>query len=134
MGNDPAFDKRSKQKKLNILVVDDQRIPRLLGSKVVEKMGHTPITAINGVECLAKFKECGDIAVVVLDYQMPQMNGMDALKELMKIDPDVKVIICSADTECLKPEDFLCSGAKVFLAKPYDIETLRNRINELVDQ
>jgi len=128
--DEPITERKSKQRK--ILIVDDAVVLRLLGTRMVERMGHSAITADNGRDCIAKFKDDPDIDVVVLDYMMPQMNGMDALRELMGMNPNAKVIICSGYTENLVPEDFLGAGASAFLAKPYDYDKLKDTIDKLL--
>ena len=125
------LNKSQGKKQHRILVVDDERINRFLTSRVLEKAGHSAITAENGSEAIKRYKE-NEFSVVVLDFQMPVMNGMDALKELIKIDPEVKVIVCSAYSGDRGSEDFIKEGAKAFILKPFDISTIRDTIDKLI--
>ena len=77
-----------------ILLVDDEEYVRDLGKRILEHAGYTVITAANGKEALEIYaREQSNIALVVLDLIMPQMEGKKCLEELLKINPHVKVIV-----------------------------------------
>lgn len=84
-------------------------------------------TAINGDEAVEKFKSfLNKPDIIIMDYRMPLKNGIEATKEIVKIDSDTKIIFASADStvETLA----LSVGAISFLEKPFDIEKLVNLI------
>ena len=79
-----------------ILLVDDEEFVRDLGARILSKAGYNVLTATNGKEALDLFeKERTQISLVILDLIMPEMGGKECLKELRKIDPQLKVLIAS---------------------------------------
>lgn len=98
-----------------VLIVDDAAFMRTTLKLILEKNGFDVVgDAVNGKVGLAKYKElCPDI--VTLDITMPEMDGITALKEIIKIDRNAKVVIVSAmGQECYVREAILC-GAKGFI-------------------
>lgn len=105
---------------MNALVVDDDKsIARLVRSHL-EKQGFTVATAENGQEALALLKS-EHFHLIVLDWEMPQLNGLETLK-ILRADPataQIPVIMLTAKDE---PEEVLAgwaTGANLYLAKPY---------------
>lgn len=110
-----------------ILVVDDEREVCELYCKILSKEGYEPISAFNGREALDKFKSenPGGVDLVILDYHMQEMNGLEVLREIRKIDKDMPVIMISgssdsevkAEAKKLKIVDFLskCISVREFL-------------------
>ena len=75
-----------------ILLVDDEELVRDLGARILSKAGYDVLTAANGKEALDFFeKGRTQISLVILDLIMPEMGGKECLKELRKIDPQLKV-------------------------------------------
>lgn len=82
--------------KLKILVVDDEEICVLVTAKILEYLGMDTLIAYDGVEAVNIYGEEGDsIDCVIMDIQMPRMNGIEAFKRLKAIREDVKVVIAS---------------------------------------
>jgi len=105
-----------------ILLVDDEEYVRDLGKRILEREGYTVITAANGKDALAIYaKEQSSIALVVLDLIMPQMEGKKCLEELLKINPDVKVIVSTGHSPDARESLLLGSLARGFVNKPYEV-------------
>jgi PAS domain S-box-containing protein len=115
----------------SVLVVDDEEGLRRVAQRVLEREGFAVQVARDGVEALRLFKaKAAEIGVVLLDLTMPRMGGAEALREMRRVQPDVRVILMTgyADaTEELRVEDL--AG---FLAKPYEpkqlVETVRRAL------
>ena len=115
----------------SVLVVDDEEGLRRVAQRVLEREGFAVQVARDGVEALRLFKaKAAEIGVVLLDLTMPRMGGAEALREMRRVQPDVRVILMTgyADaTEELRIEDL--AG---FLAKPYEpkqlVETVRRAL------
>lgn len=112
----------------NILIIDDARLIREKLSAILSKQGHTIIgTAENGQEGLVQFKKLKP-DLVTLDITMPVMDGIETLKEIMKVDPQACVVICSAMGQQRLVVEAIEIGAKDFIIKPFDdkriIETI----------
>ena len=82
--------------KLKVLVVDDEEICVLVTAKILEHLGMDTLIAHDGVEAVNIYGEESDsIDCVIMDIQMPRMNGIEAFKRLKAIREDVKVVIAS---------------------------------------
>ncbi|MDJ0623794.1 MAG: response regulator [Desulfocapsaceae bacterium] len=82
--------------KLKVLVVDDEEICVLVTAKILEHLGMDALVAHDGVEAVNIYGENSDsIDCVIMDIQMPRMNGIEAFKRLKTIREDVKVVIAS---------------------------------------
>jgi PAS domain S-box-containing protein len=117
-----------------ILLVDDEAYVRDLGRRVLEKEGYNVITAANGHEAVEAYKAKGaTISLVILDLIMPVMDGKHCLEEILKADPEAKVLIASGCSPDHAPREVMESG-KGFIGKPLNMEkllkTLRNVLNE----
>ncbi len=114
-----------------ILLVDDEEIIRNMGTALLEDLGYTVYTAENGARALEIYKENRKkIALVVLDVVMPIMGGMECLKKLKTLNPDIKVIIASGFSRSDTSSDFKKNGAADFIDKPYRQITLAEAIKK----
>ncbi len=106
-----------------ILLVDDEELVRDLGKRILERAGYTVITASNGKTALEIYpREQSNIGLVVLDLIMPQMGGEKCLERLLKLNPQVKVVVSSGHSLSPKERDLLRAHAKGFVDKPYQIK------------
>ncbi len=105
---------------ITILVIDDEEIIRLVAKSLLENMGYTVLLASDGQEGIEIFELNQDIiSAVILDVIMPRMDGRETLAELQKINPEIKIIMASGFSQADKIDDFILSGAKEFIHKPY---------------
>ena len=119
--------------KKSLLVVDDEEPVQDLAQAILEEYGYTVMTANDGVEGVEMFKEhVGEIDVVLLDMTMPRMNGDQAYREMRKIRPDVKVILSSGYSEQDAVGRFDEDGLSAFVQKPYQIQTLVERVRQVI--
>jgi PAS domain S-box-containing protein len=116
-----------------ILVADDDDGIRRMTHTALERLGYQVLLASNGEEAIQIFLERHrEIAVVILDWAMPIMNGNEALKRILAIDPAATVLMSSgyAETETLERV-----GARLpagFLQKPYTTSYLAERLREII--
>lgn len=111
------------------LVVDDEKAVRDVGIALVTYLGFKPIGAADGEEALKLFEEHGEeLAFVLLDMTMPQMDGIAALREMKRRRPDARVILCSGFGEQDAAERSAIEGAAGFIQKPYGLEQLKTTI------
>lgn len=103
--------------KLNVLVVDDSSLARRMVRAVLEEMGHTVEEASDGPQALERyFIQRHDL--VFLDMVMQGMYGLDVLAKLREFDPNVKVIVATADIQTSTREQVKAAGATAFINKP----------------
>lgn len=118
-----------------ILVVDDEALVRNLAKTVLERQGFRIVTANDGEEALDIYRrEAGSIDLILLDYIMPRMNGMQVFKELQQFNPEVRVVFSSGYHTDHDVDQLLAAGAKAFVPKPYRSQELVNRIRQVLGQ
>jgi len=115
-----------------ILLVDDEEMVRSLGVAMLSMLGFTTITAKDGQEAVNIFKETPDIAFVVLDLTMPQMDGEQCFRELRRLQPAVKVIMASGYNEQEVSQKFAGEGPSGFIQKPFSLSELRASIKRVI--
>jgi len=117
-----------------ILLVEDWEAVRELGVIILEKFGYTVLSACDGQEALDVYeKEQGNISLVILDIIMPRMDGKECLEQLLRINPDVKVIISSGVGQYDLINDVVEIGAKGAVHKPYSMRQLLGMVREVLD-
>jgi hypothetical protein len=115
----------------HILVVDDERSLRKLLRTVLEAEGYTVAEAGNGVEALEQVG-AGGIDLVVLDQMMPEMDGLEACRQLRAGYPNLPVIMLTAKSEEFDRIMGLEMGADDYMAKPYSPRELTARIKAVL--
>jgi len=115
-----------------VLLVDDEENVRAIGKEMLEELGFEVVTASDGLEALQIYERTPEVAVVVLDLTMPNMDGEQCLRELRRLDGNVKVIMSSGFSESEVTRKFLGKGMGGFVHKPYTFATLRNAVMQLL--
>ncbi len=114
-----------------ILLVEDEEPIRDLGRRILEQSGYTVLTASDGMEALDLYNKDKDrIALAILDLIMPRMGGKECFRELLKVNPQVKVLLTSGYTSGGTLKDATELGASGFVGKPYDIGQMLKTIRE----
>ena len=108
----------------SVLIVDDELFIVELYRDILQLRGYKVIgTAFDGEEALKKYGSISEKPdIIIMDHRMPIMNGVDATKEIMKINPKQKVIFVSADV--LVEKEARDAGAIEFLPKPFRMDDL----------
>jgi two-component system OmpR family response regulator/two-component system alkaline phosphatase synthesis response regulator PhoP len=115
----------------HILVVDDERSIRKLLRMQLEAEGYTVAEAGNGREALEQVRS-GGIDLVVLDYMMPEMNGLEACQQLRTEYPGLPVIMLTAKGEEIDRIMGLELGADDYIAKPYSVREFTARVKAVL--
>jgi two-component system cell cycle sensor histidine kinase/response regulator CckA len=117
-----------------ILLVDDEETIRDLGKEILTALGYKVLTASNGREALAVYANAqDDVSLVVLDLIMPEMGGKQCLEELLRINPEVKVLISTGYSLNGSTEETPVSGARGFINKPYKGKQLLRAVRHALD-
>ncbi len=118
-----------------VLIVDDDSMVRKMLVKVFQKEEYITHEASDGNSALRIFRD-ENIDVVITDIVMPDMEGIETIRELRKINPDVKIIAFSGGGS-LAPDGYLkiaaSMGAKYTFQKPFDINELKEAVKKLLD-
>ncbi len=125
---------RRKKMSARVLIVDDVAFMRMLLKDMMTKAGHEVVgEATNGKEAVEKYRDLKP-DLVFMDTIMSEMNGIEATKEIMRLNPNAKVIICSAMGQQMMVMEAMQAGAKDFVVKPFRedkvMETLSKVMNE----
>lgn len=116
---------------MKILLVDDSATMRRIQKTQVNSLGISDvIEAGDGEEALKKLKEVMPIDLIMLDWNMPVMDGLTFLKKL-RSEPaykDVKVIMCTSESEKTRVVEALKAGANNYLVKPFTPEALKEKL------
>lgn len=115
-----------------VLIVDDAAFMRMMIKDILQKNGFEVVgEASNGIEAVDLYKkEKPD--VVTMDITMPDMDGIEAVKEIKSFDPAAKVIMCSAMGQQSMVMDAIKSGAKDFIVKPFQADRVLEAIRKVV--
>jgi CheY-like chemotaxis protein len=130
---DPPI-RNPKGKRELILVVDDDLALLEVAADMLEFEDYRVILAKDGLEALQIYRRIGKkIALIVLDYFLPVMDGDAVFDELKAIDPDVRVVLSSGFGEQAKLGSMLARGLRGFLPKPYTHEKLIGHIQSIIE-
>jgi two-component system chemotaxis response regulator CheY len=113
-----------------ILVVDDAAFMRMMIREILVKHGFEVVgEAADGVEAVAKYQELKP-DLVTMDITMPEMDGIEALRQIRAIDDKAVVIMCSAMGQQALVVDAIQAGARDFIVKPFQAERVTEAIRK----
>ncbi|OOM10671.1 response regulator [Clostridium saccharobutylicum] len=115
-----------------VLIVDDAAFMRITLKSMLENNGFEVVgEAENGIIGVQKYVELNP-DVVTMDITMPEMSGIDALKEMKKINPNVKVVMISAMGQDTLIRESVIAGAKSFIVKPFKEEFMVKTLTQVL--
>jgi two-component system chemotaxis response regulator CheY len=115
---------------MRALVVDDSRSMRTIILKQLKELGFEVYEAENGQEALSRLHEVKNIQLVLLDWNMPEMDGLEVLS-LIRAEPaykEVRVMMVTTESEMSRVATALEAGASEYLMKPFDREALLEKL------
>ena len=116
----------------NILICDDAAFMRMMIKDILSKNGYNVAgEAENGLKAVEKFKEVSP-DLVLMDITMPEMDGIQALKEIKKLDAGALVIMCSAMGQQAMVIESIQAGAKDFIVKPFQADRVIEAVKKVV--
>jgi CheY-like chemotaxis protein len=118
-----------------ILLVDDEKSIRDLGSELLKRFGYTVLTASSGEEALETYtSRPNEIDLVIMDIGMPGMGGHKCLREIVRADPSAKVLISSGYSVNGQVKETLEVGAVGYVGKPYRLADLLEKVRAVFDR
>jgi two-component system chemotaxis response regulator CheY len=115
-----------------ILIVDDTLFMRTLLKNIPFSGGHTIAgEAVDGDDAIAKYRELKP-DLVTMDVVMPKMNGIEALKGIRSLDPNAKVIMCTAVGQEQMVKLAIKTGARGYIVKPFQAPKVLEEINNVL--
>ena len=111
-----------------VLVCDDAIFMRTMISDILSGAGYEVVgEAETGVQAIARYKELKP-DLVTMDIVMPDMGGIDAVREIVKGDANAKILMCSAMGQQALVVEAIQAGAKDFVVKPFESATVQDAI------
>jgi PAS domain S-box-containing protein len=117
-----------------ILFVDDEASLARLGQRCLTPLGYTVVTEVDGLAALDRFRQSPDqFDLVITDQTMPKLTGAALAAELLRIRPNIPIILYTGGGVIMPPEDMRRLGIRGFLAKPYTMSDLAALIRRVLD-
>ena len=117
-----------------ILLVDDEKLLRELGSQILQGSGYRIVTAANGEEALSIYSGAREeIDLILMDIVMPGMGGVKCLGEILSVSPEAKVILASGYHGEVDHREGELSGAAAYISKPFRKADLLRTIRRVLD-
>lgn len=115
-----------------ILVVDDAAFMRMMIKDILSKNGYEVIgEADNGARAIEKYKELKP-DLVIMDITMPEVDGIQAVKEIKKFDENAKIIMCSAMGQQAMVIESIQAGARDFVVKPFQADRVLEAVKKIL--
>jgi CheY-like chemotaxis protein len=119
----------------HVLLADDEPAIRETSFEMLRNLGYTVTCCKDGAEALSYFRENHkEVDLVVLDMIMPNVSGDECFHEMHKINSGVPVIISSGFSEGNEVQTLMQKGAKLFLQKPFNSETLSEAVAQFINK
>lgn len=117
-----------------VMIVDDEEFVIMLAQRVLTDEGYRVVTAKDGFQAIETYRKLKDqIALIILDFTMPIMDGADVFAELLMINPKVPVVLSSGFAEQERLRSMLARGLRGFMPKPYTQQKLLAQIRSTLD-
>lgn len=115
-----------------ILIVDDAAFMRMMIKDVLTKNGFEVVgEAENGAKAIEKYKELTP-NLVIMDITMPEVDGIQAVKEIKKIDGNAKIVMCSAMGQQAMVIEAIQAGARDFIVKPFQADRVIEAVRKVL--
>mgnify|MGYP006287180059 CR=1 FL=1 len=116
----------------SVLIVDDAAFMRLNLKNIIGGLGFEVVgEAENGKKSIEKYKDL-EPDLVTMDITMPEMDGIEALKNIIEYDSKANIIVCSAMGQQNMVIKAIEAGAKDFIVKPFDEERIEEALNKVM--
>jgi len=115
-----------------ILVVDDAAFMRMMLKNILSANGHEVIgEAENGIQSMEKYEQLKP-ELITMDVVMPQMDGIEATKEIMRNHPEAKVVMCTAVGQQAKVLEAMKAGARGYIVKPFQAPKVLDELKKVL--
>jgi two-component system chemotaxis response regulator CheY len=119
--------------KMRALVIDDSRAVRMIIGQILREIGMEVLEAGNGVEALEQMKRNPDVELLLVDWNMPQMNGFDFIRTVRseRAYDTVRILMVTSESQGEQVNQALNAGANEYLMKPFNKDILVAKLNLL---
>ncbi|HZU24661.1 MAG TPA: response regulator [Bryobacteraceae bacterium] len=119
--------------KARILIVDDNRMGLVARKHVLEEVGHEVSIAQSAHDALARFRS-EPYDVVVTDFKMPQMTGVDLIRDMRAVNPEVPIVLISGFTDALGLDEETTGADAVIQKSHSEVQTLVRTVTRLLNR
>jgi two-component system chemotaxis response regulator CheY len=118
---------------MRALVIDDSRAVRIIIGNILREIGMEVLEAGNGLEALEQLKKNPDVELMLVDWNMPQMNGFDFLRAVraQRAYDGVRILMVTSEAQGEQVARALGAGANEYLMKPFNKDILVAKLNLL---
>ncbi len=117
-----------------VLIADDAAFMRMMIKDILTTAGYTVCgEAGDGAEALQKYKELKP-DLVTMDIVMPDMTGLETVKEIVKFDAEARILMCTALGQHALINDALEAGAKDYIVKPFDSKRVLDAVEQILTE
>jgi CheY-like chemotaxis protein len=134
--NQPLYVRSEAGRSLTVLLAEDDQINRLIGGSLLDNMGHKVVFAENGREVMQILAIRQDIDCILMDIQMPEMDGVETSRAIRRSQPglsstSIPIIALTAHALSGDRERFMAAGMDEYLTKPYKADELRSVLDRV---
>ncbi len=117
-----------------ILILDDTQSMRSLLSMTLKQMGFTVVEAVDGVDGLEKLKQNPDVDLIFSDYNMPNKNGIQFIKDAKAMPGfrSIPIVLLTTESEESKKAEGKAAGAMAWIVKPFKVESIQAVVNKII--
>jgi two-component system, chemotaxis family, chemotaxis protein CheY len=118
---------------MRALVIDDSRTVRVIIGKILREIGIEVLEAKTGLEALEQMKGNPDVELMLVDWNMPEMNGFDLIRAIRaeRAYDRVRILMVTSEAQGEKVTQALSAGANEYLMKPFNKDVLVAKLNLL---
>lgn len=116
---------------MKVLIVDDSGLVRTVMRQMLTEMGHETFEAVNGKDALVKLNTHADIGLMMLDWNMPEMNGVELLDAIKSSPGSARrpiIIMVTTESQMERIVVALAKGANEYIMKPFTREILEEKL------
>ena len=118
---------------MSVLVIDDSRAMRAVLGQILRQMGYEVVEAANGREAIDRLNEVGKPQFVLVDWNMPEMNGLDFIRAVRDETQhrDLPIMMVTTETETSQVVKALAAGANEYVMKPFTKDMMEDKLRML---
>jgi PAS domain S-box-containing protein len=118
-----------------VLFVDDEKALTAMSEKMLQRLGYRVLAKTSSIEALEAFRAHPDgFDVVITDYTMPKMTGLALAREVIRIRPDIPVILCTGFTEKIIADEAMKAGISEFALKPLNLREIARLVRRALER
>ena len=119
----------------SVLLIDDEEDVLEMMHSMIEKLGYQVVSKNSGIEALDTFRNHPrQFDLVITDQTMPELTGLELVEQLIRIRPDIPIILCTGYTEMIAEDSAALLGIGAYVMKPVRMSDIAVKIRKLLDQ